>query len=170
MIKKTLILLLVVVLTSCSSSNKVANKSETKQKESQEVTPLHVYDGEELPKTELAQVLTEFTDSTYMYFISVDDNKIKSPSLINGVKEIFLKPGKHSLRVRFVSKGRLAIPLKSFSKMNFKKGKSYTVKSKIVYGTGDYIAVAKTTKITVWIEESGSKKKYASMTVNGFGK
>lgn len=158
--------LLSLFFISCSTPN-------TKVVESKK-TPIasatHLYAGTELPPSELSQVLTEYTESTYMYFISVDGVKINSPSLMNGVKEIFVKPGQHEMQVRFVSKGSLAIPLKAFPSFHFEKGKKYLIQSRIVHGTGNYIQAAKTTEINVWLKDLTSGKEYLHMKLNGFGK
>jgi|LUMW01.1.fsa_nt_gb hypothetical protein len=157
-----------VFFISCSNSTKKVKRSVVKAP--QVPVSVKLYEGPELPQEKIVRIVSEQTDSRFMYFISVNGKKINSRSLMNGPREVLLRPGSHSIQMRFIAKGKLAIPLKPFNEVNFEKGKTYVVKSNFIFGTSDYISSAKNTKITVWIEEVGKPKKIGLMTLDGFGR
>lgn len=170
MIRLICLNVLALFLVSCSSAPKLEKKSVQDKSSASAPAALKLYDGPDLSAEEVAKVMTEQSENHHMYFISVGKEKITGNGLLRGVDQILLKPGQHELRVRFVVKGTLAIPLKAFSPVKLEAGKKYIVKSTYKIGEGDYISSAKNTKVNAWIEEVGSKEVLAKISVNGFGK
>ncbi|MBN21064.1 MAG: hypothetical protein CL678_07230 [Bdellovibrionaceae bacterium] len=158
-------ILCLLILSSCATS---PNKSQSTSPS--QSGPIRLYQGPPLSKEKRVLLIAEKNDSNFTYFISVNKEKIKNRSLMSGPTEIELTPGDHSVQMRFIAKGKLAIPLQAFEKINFKAGKTYLIKSKFIFGEGSYITSAQNTRITVWIEETSSPKKLSLMTLNGFGR
>lgn len=163
--------LAVLFLVSCSgASNQTQSRDEARVSPASAPLSVRLYEGPELSGDKIVRIVSEQVESRYMYFISVNGSKIPNRSLINGPREVLLKPGNHSVQMRFVAKGKIAIPLRPFPEIDFKEGTTYVVKSEFQEGTGSYIQAAQTTKITAWIEEAGLPDKLGLMTLNGFGR
>jgi len=135
-----------------------------------EITALKLYEGPELSMEQHIRIVTVNEKKKYAYFIAVDNTNIPNNSLMDGAKEILLLPGEHSIQLRFVSKGEIAIPIEPLDSFFFEAGKTYLVKFEHTHGKGTYLNSAKNTRIRLWVEENGQEDKLLEKTVNGFGK
>ena len=157
-----------MVLVSVQSAE--AQKKKKSKRKKEEAEALKMYDGPELPMDQVVSLVSDDLGKQYAYFIGVNDDKIESNSLMNGAKHIAVLPGEHTIQVRFVAKGRIAIPIEPFDALSFDQGNRYLVKFEYEPGgkTGGYFGDAEGTRIKLWIEKSDGSK-ITEMTVDGFG-
>ena len=160
-------LLMAIILFATIGSAEAQKKKRKKKKEDTSV--LKLYEGPELPADQVVRLNCDDLGKQYAYFIGVDDEKIENNSLMNGAKQIALLAGEHKIQVRFVAKGKIAIPIQPFDPLSFDPGQSYQVKFEYTPGenVGGYFADAQGTRIKLWIESDG--KKLTEMMVDGFG-
>ncbi|TRX50644.1 hypothetical protein FNH22_25315 [Fulvivirga sp. M361] len=167
-IKTTLLLTLMMLTITVGVAQKKKKKKQNRKKT--EVAAVKVYEGPELPPEQLVRLVSETVGKKYAYFIAVDEKDIPNMSLMSGAQEILLLPGDHTIKMRFVSKGEIAIPTESFDFLSFEAGKSYVVKFEYTPGEGSYLVSAGNTRIRLWIEEVGQASVLIEQTVDGFGK
>ncbi|MGL6160271.1 hypothetical protein [Microbulbifer sp.] len=168
MIKFFGISILIVLLTACGSAQVESGK--TALQSTAPAKNLQLYEGEARAPEEVARVITAQSAKDYLYFIGLDGQQIPNNSLIDGPREIAVLPGRHVLRLRFVSPGEIAIPLKPLPPVTLEAGKVYIVKASMTPGQGGYPQSIMTTSIEAWLQEVDSDAKLAAVTTNGTGR
>ena len=168
--KTNLIACMLAVAITTMAIPSTAQRKKNKNSAHRETSILKLYEGPELPVEQTVHLICKTSPRQYLYFIGIDELKINNQSLTTGPHEVLLLPGKHVIKVRFVSKGEIAIPIEPFDYFNFQAGRTYHIKFEYAPGNGGYIDNASTTQIRLWMEEQDRDSVLMEKNVNGFGK